>query len=1271
MAVFYFGIPSLRTNILESKKTLVREMAGLVVDLLKVYETQVEKGQISLEEAQKKALNQVRLLRFGGEHKDYFFILDSNGIMLMHPYRPDLENLDISDYMDPTGKHYVTDILDKSRISEGGYVNYYWQWVDHPNRTLPKITFVQKFVPWKWIIGAGFYVHEVDEEANKYLKELTELFVRLLFIIGILSLYLIWQFSEQELNRQKSDEKLVSREEQYRSLVETMNDGICVIDAKRRIQYVNPRFCEFLNYAPEEIIGKPIFDFLTPQGFELFMKALKISNDKRNNYYELELTKKDGTIFLGLISPQLIFDEKGNLKGGFAVISDITQRKEWERELSVSEQRFRSLFNTMREGVAVYKPVDDGKDFIFVDMNEAGCQMTKVKKEDIIGKRILDVFPYAKQMGVFNLCQQVNISGNAETMDTREYKDARLTSWFKNFVFKLTNGEIVAIFKDETETKLAELSLLESEQKYRELVENANSIILKTDINGRITFINEFALEFFGYTKDELIGQSPINRIIPAKDSHGQDLEGFVQDLVNNPAKYINHDNENIKNNGEKVWVTWTNKPIYDQDKKLTGVLSIGTDISQRKKVEEELLKQKNFTSSILDHSPIFFAVISNEGKTLLINQAMLKATGYQKEEVEGKDYLSLFVPEREHYLLRGWFSEMLSGKHISAVPNNIIAKNGKVILVEWRGAPVINNDGKIEFFFGAGFDVTEQQKIKDLSLKLNCVVEQSPAVVIITDLKGDIEYVNQKFTEITGYSAVEVLGKSPRILQSGYTAQTYYKNFWDTILSGKMWSGEICNRRKNGEVYWSYVSISPINNSKGQISHFVAIEEDITLRKEYENRLEYQANYDALTNLPNRILAIDRLTQAVARAQRENKNVAVLMVDLDRFKMINDTLGHAYGDSVLQQAAERIKSAVRESDTVARLGGDEFLVILSDLDNPAHAEIIAKKIQGLLSTSFLIKDKELFTSASIGITIAPMDGRDSHILFKNADAAMFKAKEGNRDTIFFFTQSLNEKMQERMELEVHLRHALENKEFFLHYQPLVCLHTGKIIGFEALLRWQNKVLGLVMPDKFISLCEDNGLIIPIGEWVLREACNQAKYWNDELGLSLKVAVNISVRQFRQSDLAETVKRVLDEIKLPPEKLELEITEHLLMDSGEHVMSTVKKICAMGVHFAIDDFGTGYSSLNYLQKFPFHMIKIDRSFIKEMPGNINANALIKGIISLGKSLNIKVTSEGVENREQLEMLVDYGCDYVQGFYFSKPVSPADFLAYMNKIKGEI
>jgi diguanylate cyclase (GGDEF)-like protein len=434
----------------------------------------------------------------------------------------------------------------------------------------------------------------------------------------------------------------------------------------------------------------------------------------------------------------------------------------------------------------------------------------------------------------------------------------------------------------------------------------------------------------------------------------------------------------------------------------------------------------------------------------------------------------------------------------------------------------------------------------------------------------------------------------------------------------------------------------------------------DITLRKVYEERLHYQANFDSVTDLPNRTLALDRLSGAVARARRHARKVGILFVDLDHFKKINDTMGHALGDKLLRQAAHRIKSCVREDDTVARLGGDEFTVILPDIGTSKDAESVSRKILDVFGRPFSLDNSEAFVSASVGISLCPDDGNDAETLMRNADAAMYQAKEQGRNTVRFFTPKLNERALERIRLEAKLRGALDRKQFILHYQPLVDMRSDQIIGAEALLRWPDSKNRPVSTERVIRLAEDTGLIVPLGEWVLHTACKQIKLWRAEGLGDLRVSVNVSSRQFRERSLVDAVTLALKRNRLSPDCLELEITEGLLMDDLPETKNAIGTLESDGVRLAVDDFGTGYSSLRYLTRFPLDTLKIDRSFIKDVLTDQAYATLVEAIIAMAHRLNLRVIAEGVETEKQLEFLRARGCDVAQGFYFSNALSPKEF-----------
>lgn len=556
----------------------------------------------------------------------------------------------------------------------------------------------------------------------------------------------------------------------------------------------------------------------------------------------------------------------------------------------------------------------------------------------------------------------------------------------------------------------------------------------------------------------------------------------------------------------------------------------------------------------------------------------------------------------------------------------------------------------------------------KNLQLALTVLKHTSDAVVI-TDPNSIILHVNDVYCQVTGYERIELIGRSTKMHRSNHHGKAFYQNLWSELKQHGVWHGEMWDRRKNGQVYPKWLTIAAIYNEEGTPCNYVGIFSDTSQIKETEKQLEQLAFYDPLTKLPNRALFHDRLNYEINAASRFKKTLTLFFIDLDRFKYVNDTLGHHIGDELLIQVANRIQCCLRKSDTVARIGGDEFTVILPPSDKTQNIKTVAEKIIKTLKQPFLLKNREVFIGASIGIVVYPENGTSYEELTKNADTAMYQAKESGRGTYKFFTGRMNRKNEARLALEGDLRRAIELDELELYYQPKIEITTGKIVGTEALIRWNHPEKGMVSPVDFIPLAEETGLIVPIGEWILRTACRQLREWHDQGYESLKVAVNLSARQFQDPELVRKVKMIQERANLAVDCLELEITESIAMDDVDNTIKIIDELRSMGLNILIDDFGTGYSSLSYLKKLPLHALKIDQSFVRDLTFDSDDAAIVTSIIAMAKSMNLVVVAEGVETAEQLEFLKTRRCEEVQGYYFSKPL-PVEKLELLLKNENE-
>ena len=814
-------------------------------------------------------------------------------------------------------------------------------------------------------------------------------------------------------------------------------------------------------------------------------------------------------------------------------------------------------------------------------------------------------------------------------------------------------------------------ALRESEERFRLLLDSSPEAIYGVDTHGNCTFVNPACLEMLGYAQEEMLGVSvhplihhsyPDGRPYPKEACHVR-----CSTLQGKPTHI---DNEvHWRKDGTSFPVEYWSHPMY-RNGELVGAVVTFVDVSERKRMEQALRDSEERYRQISSvTTDLLYSCLKDDGFFAIdwATASVDRIFGYSLDEILQKRCWRCYVHPDDQPEFDRNITDLAPGQR-SECELRILAKDGSIRYIRAYSMLVASEDGQHRLF-GACHDITDRRRaeeaLRESEARFRAMAEHSADWIWSIDSQGRHVYSNERGLACLGYTVEEFFATDYASLIHPDDLPLFHQTFERAVMAQQGWQNVVLRwRHRNGSYRTFESNASAYFNDAGQLTGFQGVDRDITERRQSEERIAFLAHHDALTGLPNRVLLRDRFEHAMATAERSRARVAMLFLDLDNFKVVNDTLGHAAGDALLLEVVTRLSGCTRESDTISRQGGDEFILLLNNIPDVETVERIASEILGQLAEPVEISGHVLNASCSIGVAIYPEDGSDFDGLLQKADTAMYNAKDAGRNTYRFFDEQMNHQAHEHLLLQNRLNQALFRFEFHLDYQPQLDIGSGKVNGVEALLRWHNPELGEVVPARFIPVAEDCGLIVPIGAWVLEEACRQAQVWRQAGGPDLTMSVNLSALQFRRAGLTETVARVLRLSGLPPHLLELELTESILLQDVENNLDTVRQLKALGVRLSIDDFGTGYSSLSYLKRFAVDRLKIDRSFVRDISTDPDDAAIVRAVIQLARSLRLGIIAEGVETHEQLAFLREEGCQEVQGFLFSPPLAPQAFEAFL-------
>ncbi|WP_428606712.1 EAL domain-containing protein [Sedimenticola sp.] len=948
------------------------------------------------------------------------------------------------------------------------------------------------------------------------------------------------------------------------------------------------------------------------------------------------------------------------------------------RALAASERRFRDFAN-----IAADWFWEMGPELRFSYLSGRISEALGLDPADVIGKNRAEL--YGPQMEM-------------DTPEWREhYRLLERRADFDNFIlpWRRADGEqrIIAVSgrslfnengsfagyrgvgRDITTEYRATTQLSVSEARYRELIEHMSDGVVVYDVEGAgdafiVRDLNHAGEVICDVPRDAVIGKE-VREVFPGVEEMGllAVLKRVHQSGTPEHLPYSHYQDNRLD--------LWAENFVYRLPS--GEIVAVFEDITQRRQTEQQLRDNQALLRSVIDAAPMWIAACDRDHRYMMANRYFEHTFGRPVSEIEGNT-MDAVLPTAIRSLHLAFADRALNGEAVTFTDLLPATDQREARHFSGRYVPLLDGNGETIGMVTAVMDVTDlmrarndlqlthqelQQQLERLRLA-GTVFDSTAEGVLITDAESSILEVNRAFVNILGYSRDEVLGKKPSMWNSGRHGREFYQAMWESLATAGTWSGEIWNRRKDGSLFPEWLTINAVKDLQGEVVNYVAVFADITHIKQSEERLEFLAHHDPLTELPNRLLFNARLQHAISQAVRSRKQLALLFLDLDRFKNINDSHGHSVGDKLLMRVGRRLVSAVRGDDTVARIGGDEFAVLIEGVDESMDVAMVADKILQAFDRQFDLDGNRLYISTSIGISIFPQDGQTPEELMRNGDAAMYSAKDAGRSSYAFYRKELTSAAFERVLLESSIRHGLERQQFVLYYQPQIDMQTGQPYGVEVLVRWQHPDMGLLAPDRFIASAEEMGLIVPMGEWILRTALTQAMRWCERGLICEKISINSSAVEIQQKDFFEKVMGILRETGFPATGLELEVTEGLFLADFEQSADTLHKLRQQGISISIDDFGTGYSSLSYLKRLPIDRLKIDRSFVMDIPVDENDMAITRAVISLAASLQLAVTAEGVETAVQRDFLLDEGCHIAQGYLFARPMPEQEFLYWMDQ-----